>query len=131
MLAVWARSLNVETSCLTILNRNGEKLLGRQKGGFFPGLAMYQWQGKCLKFRRLSGKEIFQGINEFVSQGMATFVAALFKFLKQFFLLLGQVVWRFDDNSRVEISARIVPQLGHTFVTETENLVGLGACRYF
>ena len=62
---------------------------------------------------------------------MAAFVAALFKFLKQFLLSLGQVVWRLDDNSRVEISARVVPQLGYALVAETENLVGLGASRDF
>ena len=86
---------------------------------------------KMSEVLRLSGEKVFQGINEFVTQGMAAFVAALFKFLKQFLLPLGQVVWRFDDNSRVKISARVVPQLGHAFVAETENLVGLGACRDF
>ena len=73
----------------------------------------------------------FQGIDKFVTQWMAAFVAALFKFFKQFLLPMGQVIWRFDYNSRMEVSTSVVSQLGHAFVAETKNLVRLGACRDF
>ena len=58
---------------------------------------------------------------------MAGLVAAFFEFCQQFFLLGSEVGGSFDDGSYMQITAFRSTDLGHPFISKTEDFVGLGA----
>ena len=62
---------------------------------------------------------------------MAGFVAAFLEFCQQLFLLGSEVGGSFDDDSYMQITAFRSTDLGYSFISKTEDFVGLGACGDF